>query len=95
MRLRNDAKQIRLYVFIAGIPFHLDVSLVGENINFEKAKKFEDKSIFKYGARFIKQHEFLEKFLLRQEKLNSKFAFPHSDPRTICILNTEEEVKFF
>ena len=53
MRYKSE-NELRLYVNKGGIPFFLDVNVEDQVPKIEKCKKWEDKTIFKFGARFIK-----------------------------------------
>jgi hypothetical protein len=58
--------------------------------SFEKIERYEDKSIFKYGQRFLQYAEQLDSFLQQQNKQQSSYAFPEKEARLICVLNKEE-----
>jgi len=83
--------ELRVYLSIRdALPKFLDFSIVDKLPELTTAKKWEDKSIFKLGTKFIKHHEQLQKFLKTEESQGSIFKFPGRDPRTICILRKDE-----
>ena len=72
----NEGKMLRFYINRDKIPFFLDMDLDHKTVTFGKCKKFEDKSIFKFGPRFIKHTDQLFAHLCEEENRNCKFAFP-------------------
>ena len=86
-----------MYIDQNGTAFHMNVTLADYFPFLEKIKKHKDKSIFKFGHRFIHQHDKLEKFLTSQGEQGNQIVFPEKDPRTIFILDKDEETcnKYF
>ena len=91
MRFRNDGKMLRLYVNPGDQTYFFDIDLVDYTPTYQKCKIFEDKSILKYGAKFLNMVDCLERFIDEQVDLGSGFAFPEKDPKTICILDRQDQ----
>lgn len=87
MRFKNDGKMLRLCVNPGDQPYFFDIDLLDYTPTFEKCKQFEDKSILKYGAKFQKDIDPLERFIQEHVDMGAEFAFPEKDPKTICILD--------
>lgn len=54
MKFIEGGSSIRIYVEESGVPFFLDFSIDEQEPVCKRAKKWEDKSIFKFGHKFIK-----------------------------------------
>ena len=67
IRFKNEGSTLRLYVKPAEQRFFFDIDLEEEGNNysptFEKCKPFEDRSILKYGNKFLKMIHPLEMFI--------------------------------
>lgn len=63
LRFRNDGKVLRLYVNPSDQEYFFDIDLVDYAPSYTKCKIFEDKSILKYGAKYLGMVESLEKFI--------------------------------
>ena len=65
-------------------------------MSYEKAYKFEDKSIFKFDQQFADYLEPFSKFLDEHDEAGAEFQFPEKDPALACILSRAEyPVKHF
>ena len=90
MRFKNEGKLLRLYVSPDGDleeSFYFDIDLLDYMPTFKKTKLFEDRSLAKYGKKYINNIESLDEFINEHIDLGNEFAFPEKDPRTICILD--------
>jgi len=80
IRWQAEIKDIRLYIKQRGVPYFLDIDLHEQNLSFERCDKYEDKSIFKFEARFSQYFEQFSRFLDEQDRVGSTYAFPEKDP---------------
>ena len=90
MRFKNDGKMLRLYVNPGDQTYFFDIDLIDYTPSYTKCKIFEDKSILKYGAKFLNMVDSLERFIDQQLELGSEFAFAEKDVKTVCILDKQD-----
>jgi hypothetical protein len=94
IRFKNDGNMLRLYVKPGDQSYFFDLDLEEEHNNycptFERCRPFEDKSILKYGNKFLNMIHPLEVFIEEQLEDESEFAFPEKEPKLICILDRSE-----
>jgi hypothetical protein len=94
LRFKNEGSTLRLYVKPGDQRYFFDIDLDEEGNNFsptfEKCKPFEDKSILKYGNKFMAMIHPLEMFIEEELDNGNEFAFPEKEPKIICVLDNSE-----
>ena len=93
MRFKNEGKMLRLYMSPDGDldqSYYFDIDLMDYMPAFKKSKLFEDRSLAKYGKKYIKHIEPLEEFIEENVDLGNELAFPEKDPRTMCVLDKQD-----
>ena len=87
-------ESVRFYLQTeAGFHFLVDMSMEDNSYIpvVSKEKKYNDKIVFKFGHKFIKQHDTLEKFIADQEEKENAMVFPDKDISTIVCLSLDED----
>lgn len=86
---------MRMYVTHNGLPFNLDIDMKNmQQPKYKRARKYEDKSIFKIKKEIIFEKRDLEDFL---NKYDAKFAFAQEDVYSLCMLeyDNNDDCRYF
>lgn len=65
MKLANEGKSLRLTQLRKKVPYSIEWNLMNLNPEIKKmdSHRYEDRSIFKYGLSYVKNHESLNQYI--------------------------------